>query len=465
MPRGDNTLTVGWEMAVLGTALASPDTMQYATDLLPSDFTGCHSEVWAEMLYLHRNSALEMRSLVEALRSRNRLDSVGSTDGQYTGEGYIAELLSRRGDAMQEYADRVLGASVKRQLLQASALIRAEAEDPRVNAEEAMDNAERRLLSLRRARLSNQGVSMADLMSVFNARIDGFMEGTIEPAWIPKTVAIKGLIGYVEKDDFMVVAARPGEGKSSWMRYEFLESALGGVPTSMFNLENGEIEYARYAVSYITGIDSFLLRDPRRMTEDQLESVRSAINRLQRIPFYVVTMGAPSALDVERVARQHISRYGTKLLGLDYLQLVKNGKERKIDDVSETSGVLRAIPLRYGVPLMAASQMSRSIVHRGDEAEPELSDLRESGSIEQDSTIVIFPRPLWNNPTRAQLTIFPQNVNPVTHAVYDNPMAIPLRAYVRKNRNGPTGITEPYLWIKPTNDFRTMTRQAEWENE
>lgn len=467
MPRGENTaLTIGWEMAVIGTALADPTAMEQATDLLPSDFTGCHGEIWAEMLYLHRNSALELRALVEALRTRNRLDSVGSLDGQFTGEQYIAELVTRRGEAMQEYADRVLGASLKRQLLQSAALISAEAMDIRVPAEEAMDNAERRLMTLRRNRLGNMGVSMEDLMSIFGSRLAGFLNGTIEPAWIPKTSAIKKLIGYMEKDDFAVVAARPGEGKSSWMRYEFLESAMNGVPTTMFNLENGMIEYARYAVSYVTGIDSFLLRDPRLLNEDQLETISAAIDRLRSIPFYVVTLGAPSALDIERIVRQHISRYGTRLIGVDYLQLVKNaGKDRKIDDVSETSNLLRAIPLRFGVPLIAASQMSRSIIHRGDDAEPELSDLRESGAIEQDATIVIFPRPLWNNPTRAQLGMFPQNVNPVTNEVFTNPNAIPVRAFVRKNRNGPVGVTDPYLWVKPTNNFMALTRPEGWESE
>ena len=106
-------LTMGWERAVLGTGLAEPETMEYATDLMPSDFSGSHSEIWAEMLVLHRRGALELRALVEALRERNRLDSIGAFDVETSGEGYIAELYSARGDAMQEYADRVLGASIK----------------------------------------------------------------------------------------------------------------------------------------------------------------------------------------------------------------------------------------------------------------------------------------------------------------------------------------------------------------
>jgi len=472
----DLNSTIGWERAVIGTALADPSTMEEASELRLSDFTGCHQDIWAEMAVLHQRGALELRALVEALRARGALDSLGAFDVESSGEAYLAELLSRRGDAMSEYVDRVIDASIKRQLRQAAALIRADADDDQVSAEEALDVAEQRLMALRRNRLTNLGISMADLMSVFTGRVQDMIAGTYQPAWVPSIKPIRDIVQFAEGEDMIVIAARPGEGKSSMLRAEALELAWGGPPDSpdpnrakpvtIFNLENGEIEYARYAISWLTGIDSMLLRDPRKLTEEQLQIVREASQALQRIPFHVVTLGSPTAREIERIARQHISRHGTKLVGVDYLQLVRNGNPNKTQDVSETSSVLRSIPLNFGVPVIAISQMSREIVHRGENAEPQLSDLRESGSIEQDGTIIMFPRALWASPSGQQLRQFPENINPDTGYVYTTgAKAIPIRVYVRKHRNGSTGITEPFLWVKSTNRFRPLTNPATWEHQ
>jgi replicative DNA helicase len=130
---------------------------------------------------------------------------------------------------------------------------------------------------------------------------------------------------------------------------------------------------------------------------------------------------------------------------------------RKVDDVSETSAVLRSIALNYGVPVVAASQLSRLIEHRGVNAPPTLSDLRESGSLEQDATQVWFQRWHWAEPTPTQINMFPQNIDP-RGVPYMVPKALPVRTFVEKNRNGPTGVTPPYLWVMATNDFLPLSR-------
>ena len=146
------TDNLGWEKAVLGTALANPAAMGDTDELYPSDFTGCHAVLFAEMLDLHRRGALDIRALVESLRTRNLLETIGdplSDLGNFaTGEAYLADLLSHRGDAMPEYASQVLSASVRRELKQAAAFIRVEAEDTGTPVEDVLDSAERRLTTL-----------------------------------------------------------------------------------------------------------------------------------------------------------------------------------------------------------------------------------------------------------------------------------------------------------------------------
>jgi len=128
----------------------------------------------------------------------------------------------------------------------------------------------------------------------------------------------------------------------------------------------------------------------------------------------------------------------------------------RVEDVTKSTGGARRIALRYKVPVFANSQLSRAITYRSDNSEPELSDLRDSGSIEQDGTIVMMYRHRWSTPTGDQLRQFPQNLRDGRLVL--PPVAVPLSIFVKKHRNGITGVCDPILWIKSTGDFRTLER-------
>jgi replicative DNA helicase len=451
--------SLGWEKAVLGTGLSYPEAMEEAGDLLPSDFSAEANQIlWAEMLALRRRNGLDHRAVIESLRSTGQLILV--SDAENSGEDYIAELMTHRGASMHEYAERVLDIALKRELRKVAALIRAEAEDEHIQAQEAMDSAEKRLLGLRRNKAGN-GSTMADLISIFNTRVAGLLNGTVTPAWVPHLEALREVVDYADAEDYIVIAARPGDGKSSILRYEFVNAALRGVPVLMFNLENSPIEYAKFAIAMVANIDSDKLKSPRKMTEEDMEGYRTAAEVLATKPLFVETLGGPSSAEVERISRSYISQKKVKLIGVDYLQCIKNGLENKVQDVTETSSVLRNIPMRYGVPLIAAAQLSRDIVRRGENAEPDLSDLRESGMIEADATMVWFPRSIWARPTEAQLSSIPQNINPQTRQLYPTIKALPIKVHIKKNRNGGTGITRPILWVRSTNNFYSITNRGE----
>jgi replicative DNA helicase len=356
---------------------------------------------------------------------------------------------------MPEYAARVLDMGIKRELRKVAALIRAEAEDERIDAQEAMDGAEKRLLGLRRNKSGN-GSTMADLISVFNTRLAGLLDGTITPSWVPHLEALRDVVDYADAEDFIVIAARPGDGKTSYLRYEFIHAAMNGIPALIFNLENSALEYAKFAIAMVANIDSDKLKSPRKLSEEDMASYKAAAEYLATKPLYVESLAAPSGIEIERIARSYISQKHIKLIGLDYIQLVKNGKDSKVEDVTETCGIMHSIPMRYGVPLMAAAQLSRNIVHRGENAEPNLADLRESGAIEQDATMVLFPRMVWANPTDAQLRTIEQNIIPGTSELYPTIKALPIRFHLKKNRNGGTGVTRPVLWVRSTNNYYSI---------
>lgn len=444
---------VGWERAVIATAIYDPQTMEEAGDLLPADFTDERQDIWSEIMTLYRNGALDQRALIEALRDRGVMGTGALS------EEYLAELMQYRGTAMEEYANRVLSASNKRQIMQVAGMIIADAQDENVDDQEAFDAAERRLMTLRRNRSSELGTPLGSIIGVFQDRMQGLLDGTIVPMWIPEIEPLKRVVQFIDEEDYIVLGGRPGEGKSSIMRYMFIEGALAGTPSLLFNLENGELEYAKFALSYRAQVDSSKLKDPRLLSEEEHERVRYAARELANAPLYVKTLGAPSVYEVERISRHHITRYDIKRIGVDYIQLIRNGKENKVSDVTESSQVLRSIPINYRVPLLANAQLSRKIEHRGEGSIPVLADLRESGSLEQDATMVWVPRAVWPTPTGTQLRTFPDNIDE-SGELYEGAKAIPIKVHVLKNRNGSVGVTRPFLWRKHTNDFNTITMEV-----
>jgi len=338
---------------------------------------------------------------------------------------------------------------MKRVILKSAGLIAVEA-DTEKDADEILDYAEKVILSIRRNRA--ESTSIADIMSSFSPRIDTMRDGTFKPAWEPKTLALKQIINYVEGSDYMIVAARPGECKSSFIRYEAWASAKQGKPVTIFNYENDPIEYARYLVAIETGVDSKKLKDPRMLSEWELDMVRTAVRTVAKYPIYINSF-CGDAMYIARTTRKYAAEKKASWVGLDYVQLVRNGIERKVDDIGETTRVTRQSALQLGVPHLVAAQLSRDIERRGDDAEPQLSDLRDSGNIEQDCTIAFFPRS--TNEDRHFIQDFPENKDERGYPL-PRPKAVPIRFFVRKNRNGETGVSGPIKWVKSTGRFYTL---------
>ena len=453
---------IGWEMATLGTAIHRPETIDIAIaqGIRPGDFTGSHQELWAEIVALYNREALDLRSLVESLRSRGTLGSLGSFDTEMAqGEAYIEYLLQQRGTNMEEYIEQVIRAATRRALAASGALISAEAQDTGVPVEEVIAHAEQRLIDIRKRRDGDQGATLKDIIGAFIPRLNGMRNGTVEPAWVPAVQGVRDIIAYAEDEDYIIIAARPGEGKSSLLRHEMLKAAMNGIGSVVFNMENSEVEYARYSLAHYLDIDSQKLKSPRSMTAAEVSRVQGAAEELSNLPVHVVSLGGPSVTQIDAIARQKILKHDNiGLIFVDYVQLLNNGMPNDVSDLTRSSQTLRAMALRYKIPVIAAAQLNRAIEHRGDNAEPVLADLRQSGSLEQDATMVWFLRKIWSSPTENDLRRYPQNTKP-DGSMHSSIKAEPIRVHIKKNRNGPTGTTGPILWVKSTGKFLTLTDQ------
>lgn len=445
-----------WELAAIGTALVDPNSMEEAEDLLPQDFTRSNRLVWAEISALHKRGSLDYRGVVESLRSKDVLQEVGADITDLSGIDYLEWCKSYAGAQMGEYARNVADSAVKRQLKEVASLIALDANTEK-EADELLDDAERRIMGLRRTRQLS-GIPIGDIIDTFMPHMEGMLDGSIQPAIVPKLTAVADIIGYYESSDFIIAAGRPGEGKSSYLRYEAIRLAEDGKRILMFNLENDELEYARASVALRTGIDSRHLRSPRLLSRAELERVRGAVSDLRNLPIEVVTLGNPSVSDVARIARSKYRTFKPDMVLLDYIQLCDNGVSNRVQDVTMSSQTLRGLAMKnqLHVPVMCAAQLSRAIESRGPQSDPQLSDLRESGSLEQDATVVLFVRPVWSaTPPRTEVMEFPENVDDrgLMRSVH---RAVPVRFHILKNRNGPVGVSPKVKWCKHTGNFQTL---------
>ncbi len=314
---------------------------------MPTDFSGKNQVAWSNILGLHNSGGFDANAVRLALENdpewRRQLSGDGNTND------YLREVLTYRGLTMQVYADKVLEASVKRAVRRSAALIAITAEEEGASANDVLDYAEQQIMQLRRTRM-NEGVMIGDILSLFITRLDGMIEGTVRPAWTPSVTAVKDVIGFAEPSEFMVIGGRPGEGKSSYLRVEHYDlSVIHGIPSAIINMENDPIEYAKFMIALHTGIDSRRLKDPRQLSRQDVENVKQAAREINSKPLKIVTMAAPTVAEINRTARKLIHEMDIKLLGVDYIQLARNGLEKRVDDIATTTAGLRAFALANGV--------------------------------------------------------------------------------------------------------------------
>jgi len=445
---------VSVEEIVLGTAIEDPSTMDEITKLRTSDFSSIHRDLFDIIRTLNDQDALSYSAVIESLREKDILQWLGGPGR--TGEEYVHDMMSLADSrGIKAHVSKIENIATRKSLKEIAALIAAESANSNKDIQTIMDEAEKRIFSVRRRQRDNGGIEFGDLLRAYLPFVDGLRSGLVKPAWIPPLRATRDLVQYVNRSDFVVIAGRPGDGKSSLLRYQALKTAMGNeqenidpLPVITFNLENDPFEYAKFAIATITGINSAKLKDPSRMTQSDYEDFKRALDFLMNLPWKIVTLSHPTAMEIDRIARQKVTE-GYKLIQVDYLQLLSNSLRSRVEDLSVTTGILRGISLRTHVPVIAACQLSRAITARGDMAEPLLSDLRESGSIEQDATQVWFIRSLWHTtPTVEEITdpefYFTENF--IGGSIRDPIRVIPVRVWIKKNRNGPIGFTRPIKW-------------------
>jgi replicative DNA helicase len=379
------------EQSVLGSLLIDPDAiMKVSSFLRPGDFyREAHQRIYGAVLALHeRRMPADFVTVVDEMARQEQLDFIG-------GPAYLTSLLNMVPTSVnvEYYGHIVERTSVMRRLIAAAGEIAALAYEEREEVDEVIDQAERILFEVSQRRISKSLVPIREVIKDYYDRIEFLVEHPDETLGVPTGFAdLDRLLGGLQPSDLIIIAARPGVGKSSLATTIAGNAALkSNSVVAIFTLEMSAEQLVQRMISSHTGIDSQRLRLGRLEDGEWVQFTRVS-GTLSEAAIFIDDSPSPSPMEIRTKARRLAAEYDLDLIVVDYLQLMQAGERRsenRVQEISYISRALKALARELNVPVLALSQLSRAVEARQDK-KPQLSDLRESGSIEQDADIVMF---------------------------------------------------------------------------
>jgi replicative DNA helicase len=378
------------EVSVLGSMLLSKDAIAEVSELVgPEDFyRGAHRTIYEAIHDLYdRGEPVDLVTLADELDRRGELDGVGGAVG-------LADLLQRVPTAANAlyYARIVSEQAMRRRLIDAGTSITRLGYESQVGAEEAVDGAEQLIYDVAQRKrggeftpmkqLLNQSFELIEKLHENNSAITGLETGFID---------FDELTAGLQPSNLVILAARPAMGKSTLVTNLATHVAVElRKPAVIFSLEMSQMELVQRVLAAEARVDSERLRTGR-LQETDWPKLSQAMGRLAEAPLYIDDTPGINLMEIRSKARRLKQKHGLDLVVVDYLQLMQSHRrvESRVQEVSELSRGLKILAKELDVPVLALSQLSRKPEDRTDRR-PQLSDLRESGSIEQDADIVCF---------------------------------------------------------------------------
>ena len=385
---------------MLGAMLIDKEAIAKATEVLSADdfYREAHRVIFSAMLELYnKNEAVDMVTVTEILKRDNKLEDIG-------GIAYITSLANVVLTAanVKYHAEIVAEKSVLRQLVRVSTEIAAMGYEANEDVGTLLDTAESRILEISNRKKKNDFTAINDILMDSVQSIESLLQNKGGLTGLPAGFAdLDKLTSGLHPSDFIILAARPSMGKTALALNIVQNVALrahkviGGEPRSVafFSLEMSKEQLVNRMLCAEAGIDSQRLRVGEMHDEDWTH-LWDACDTMSRAKIYIDDTPGVTAMDMRSRARRLKAEHGLDLIVVDYLQLMQGSGKRnnsgdRQQEVSEISRSLKALARELDVPVLALSQLSRSVESR-QVKRPMLSDLRESGSLEQDADIVAF---------------------------------------------------------------------------
>ena len=379
------------ERATLGSILMDRDAIiAIAAWLAPEHFyLEKHRWIYEAMVACYtRRVPPDLQTVADELRRGERLAEIGDL-------AFLVELSNSVPTAYHvEYYGRIVErTAVLRRLIQAGGKIAALGYDETDDVEQTLDQAEQELFNVSQRRGVQGFLPLAQVIEQYYEYLSDVHERGSEMAGLPtQFIDFDRITGGLHKSDLLILAARPGVGKSSFaMSIAYNIAMQNRMPVGIFSLEMGREQLLQRLLATFTGIDSQRLRTGRVSTQE-LQTVMDAMGQLAAAPMFIDDTPSITVNEVRSKARRLQAEHGLDMLIIDYLQLMSGSGRRndnRVQEVSEISRSLKGLARELNVPVLALSQLSRAVEGRNSHV-PMLSDLRESGAIEQDADLVMF---------------------------------------------------------------------------
>ncbi len=378
------------EISLLGSVLIDKNAIVEIADILHPEcfYNPSHGLIFETTLELYeKRTPIDLITIAENLKKKKSLSRVG-------GRTYLARLTNAVPTSAHvvSYAQIIRDLYIKRELIAASALINEAAFDERLDTQEVLDRAEQEIFSLSQRHLKQTPTSLRDALAESFDRLDELQKRTSGLRGVSSGFKdLDNLLAGFQASNLIILAARPGIGKTAWAlnmaRYIAVEEKL---PVCFFSLEMSKEELVDRLLVGQADIDAWKMKTGR-LDDGDLSKLSDAMGILAEAPLYVDDTPASSILEIRTKARRLQIDVDLKMIVVDYLQLMRTKRrwDSRVQEVSEISQGLKNLARELKVPVLALSQLSRAVETRGS-ARPRLADLRESGSIEQDADVVIF---------------------------------------------------------------------------
>lgn len=378
------------ERSVLGAALLSKDALADVIDVVRTDdfYDRAHREIFDAMLELFRNSkSVDMVTVCEELKKNKALDLVG-------GRSYVASLSAEVPSVVNaaEYAKIVAEKASMRKLIQTAEEIREKGYDESMEAAEILDYAEKNIFEIAQSRQNNDYAPIKEVLLENVAMIDKAINSQGQVTGL--TTGFKRLdevTSGLQKSDLVIIAARPAMGKTAFVLNIAQNAAIkGGASVLIFSLEMAKAQLGQRLLSMESRVEMQKLKTGA-IERNDWDRINMALDSLSKTNIHIDDNSGISILEMKNKCRRLKAEKGLDLIIIDYLQLMQSdGKsDSRQQEISTLSRQLKLLAREMDCPVLVLSQLSRAPEQRQDHR-PILSDLRESGSIEQDADIVIF---------------------------------------------------------------------------
>lgn len=380
------------EKAVLGSLMLDPLAMEKVADLLNAEdfYRREHALIYTAMVDLFsKNIPIDVVSTSTRLKESGALKEAGD-------RAYLAELTGGVATAahIQHYADTIKKKRVLRELIHISSQLGEQSFAENTDVEMLLDDAERRVFNISQKSLRQKFISAKTALAEAWERIDRLHHGDAALRGVPTGFPeLDKLLSGLQPSDLVILAARPSVGKTSFALDIVRNVAVRHkIPVGIFSLEMSTQQLIDRLIAAEANVDLWRLRTGRlRADQGDFQRVQDALSKLSESPIYIDDAASNTAIDMRAMSRRLKAEHGLGLIVIDYLQLMEGRRktDNRVQEVSEFSRALKQLAKELDVPVLALSQMSRLIEQRHPPI-PRLSDLRESGSIEQDADVVMF---------------------------------------------------------------------------